>query len=181
MIAGAKVSLRPVEDGDIELIHRWMNTPNVWRGMDYERPFSVADVREDVERSRADGQPFTIVAGDRPIGRAGLNAFRRRDRIASLYMYIGEENVQGHGLGTDAVMTLLGYAFDRMDLARVELWALADNEPAIAMYRSCGFEQEARLPDRSWKEGHWVDRVVMSVTRERYLEALKRHGLDHER
>jgi RimJ/RimL family protein N-acetyltransferase len=67
-------------------------------------------------------------------------------------------------------MTLLGYAFDRMDLARIELWALGDNEPALALYRACGFVEEARLPERSWKEGAWVDRVVMSVTKERFAE-----------
>ena len=171
MIAGRKVALRPVEDGDVELIHRWMNSPAVWRGMDYERPFSLADVVRDVERSRADGEPFTIVADGRPIGRIGLNAFRRRDRIAAMYMYIGEEDAQGHGFGTDAVMTLLGYAFDRLDLARIELWALGDNEPALALYRACGFVEEARLPGRSWKEGGWVDRVVMSVTREGFADA----------
>jgi RimJ/RimL family protein N-acetyltransferase len=170
VIAGRKVSLRPVEDDDADLIHRWMNTPAVWRGMDYERPFSRADVADDIARSRADGQPFMIVAGDRPVGRIGLNAFRSRDRIAALYMYIGEGDAQGHGYGTDAVMTLLGYAFDRMDLARIELWALGDNEPALALYRACGFVEEARLPERSWKEGAWVDRVVMSVTKERFAE-----------
>jgi len=69
MITGHKVVLRPVEDGDIPLIHRWMNSPEVWRGMDYERPFSLTDVREDVERSRSDGVPFTIVVDGQPIGR----------------------------------------------------------------------------------------------------------------
>jgi len=179
VIAGRKVALRPVEDHDVDLIHRWMNTPAVWRGMDYERPFSMADVIEDVERSRADGQPFTIVADGRPVGRIGLNAFRRRDRIAALYMYIGEEDAQGHGLATDAVMTLLGYAFDRLDLARVELWALGDNDPALAVYRACGFTAEARLPERSWKEGRWVDRVVMSVTRQDFTDAAD-HAAHHD-
>ena len=178
MIAGRKVSLRPVEDADVELIHRWMNTTVVWRGMDYERPFSMVDVVDDVERSRAEGRPFMIVADGRPVGRIGLNAFRSRDRIAALYMYIGEVDAQGHGLATDAVMTLLEYAFDRLDLARVELWALGDNEPALAVYRACGFVEEARLPERSWKQGHWVDRVVMSVTREGFAGAAE-HAAHH--
>ncbi len=170
-IAGRKVELRPVQDADVPLIHRWMNEPAVWRGMDYERPFSVDDVREDVERSRSDGVPFTITAGGRPIGRIGLNGFRRRDRIASLYMYIGEPDAQGHGYGTDAVMALLGFAFERFDLARIELWALGDNEPALALYRACGFAEDARLPERSWKGGRWVDRVVMSVSPEGFARA----------
>jgi RimJ/RimL family protein N-acetyltransferase len=168
MIRGRSVVLRPVEDEDAPLIHRWMNEPSVWRQMDYERPYSLADVREDIERSRAEGQPFTILVDHRPIGRIGLNAFRRRDRLAAMYLYIGDRGSRGKGYGKDAVLTLLGYAFDRFDLVRVELWALGDNARALEAYRACGFVEEARLPDRSFKDGGWVDRVVMSVTREAF-------------
>ena len=164
MIRGRAVGLRPVEDADAPLIRRWMNEPLVWREMDYERPVSLADVREDIERSRAEGQPFTIVVEDRPVGRIGLNAFRRRDRLAAMYVYIGEPDCWGKGYGKDAVLTLLGYAFDRFDLARVELWALGDNHRALETYRACGFVEDARLPERSFKDGAWVDRVVMMLT-----------------
>jgi RimJ/RimL family protein N-acetyltransferase len=171
-IAGRTVVLRPVEDADVPLIHRWMNDAAVWRGMDYERPFSLADVRDDVARSRDEGHPFTIVVDGRLIGRIGLNGFRRRDRIASMYLYVGEPDRWGKGYGTDAVLALLGFAFDRLDLARVELWALGDNAQALAMYRACGFAEDARLPERSFKDGAWVDRVVMSVTRAGFARRL---------
>lgn len=172
MIHGRHVSLRPVEEADYPLIHRWMNNPKVWRSMDYERPASLADVKEDVERSYREGRPFTIVLGGRPIGRIGLNQFRRRDRICSLYMYIGEPDVWGKkGHARDAVMTLVGYAFERWDLHQIELWTLADNDRAIAMYEKCGFLREAVLRERSWKQGAWVDHVVMSVTREAFDRA----------
>ena len=75
MIRGERVVLRPVEDADVPHIHRWMNHPDVWRNMDYERPFSLEDAREDVERARAGGVPFTIEVDGRPIGRIGLNQF----------------------------------------------------------------------------------------------------------
>ncbi len=171
MIRGKKVQLRPVEESDYPLIHRWMNHPEVWRNMDYEQPFSLADVKDDVEDARRNGQPFTIVAEGRPVGRIGLNQFRRRDRICSFYMYLGEPASWGHGYGRDAAMALLTHAFDRMDLSRIELWALADNDRALALYRRCGFVEEARLPERSYKDGRFVDRVVMSVTREGFQPA----------
>jgi RimJ/RimL family protein N-acetyltransferase len=179
MIRGRSVVLRPVEDDDAPLIRRWMNEPSVWREMDYERPFSLADVRDDIERSRAEGQPFTIVVDDWPVGRIGLNAFRRRDRLAAMYVYIGEPDCWGKGYGRDAVLTLLGYAFDRFDLVRVELWALGDNARALETYLACGFVEEARLPERSYKEGGWVDRVVMSVTRQAFAGIVSpvRNGL----
>jgi RimJ/RimL family protein N-acetyltransferase len=174
MIQGRDVLLRPVEETDYSLIHQWMNRPEVWRYMDYELPFSLADVREDVERSRREGHPYIIEVDGRPIGRIGLNQFRQRDRICSLYMYIGEPAYWGHGHARDAVMTLLAYAFDRWDLHQVELWTLGDNNRAIDAYVNCGFIEEARLRERSWKGGAWVDRVVMSVNRDEFEKAHER-------
>lgn len=176
MIRGRRVELRPVEDADYPLIHRWMNHPEVWRYMDYELPYSLADVKDDIDRSRREGHPFTILVDDRPIGRIGLNQFRRRDRICSLYMFIGEPAFWGRGYAEDAAMALLAYAFDRWDLWMVELWSLADNNRAVAMYEKCGFVQEARLRQRSYKEGRWVDRAVMSVNRDEFAAALAEWG-----
>ena len=172
MIRGRRVTLRPVEESDARLIQRWMNHPEVWRYMDYEAPVSLAEVHRDIERSRTDGHPFTIVVGERPIGRIGLNAFRRRDRTCSLYLYLGEPAFWGHGHARDAAMALLEYAFDRLDLHRVELWTLADNNRALAMYARCGFAEDARLPERSFKDGAWVDHVVMSLTRDAFARPL---------
>ena len=180
MIRGRLVGLRPVEESDAPFVHRWMNDPEVWHYMDYERPVSLADVRDDIVRSRSDGQPFTILVGERPIGRIGLNQFRRRDRICSLYLFIGEPDVWGHGYAQDATMALLRHAFDRWDLNLVELWALADNDRAIAMYGRCGFAEEARLRERSWKDGGWVERVVMSVRRDEFREAWTRWNAEQD-
>ena len=58
--------------------------------------------------------------------------------------------------------------FDRWDLHQVELWTLGDNDRALRTYGRCGFVEEARLRDRSWKDGRWVDHVVMSVGRDEF-------------
>lgn len=166
MIGGRHVTLRPVEERDYPLIHAWQNDPDVWWRMDYERPFSLQDIADDAESSRKEGFPFVIEAEGRPIGRIGLNQFRTRDRICSLYLFVGDLKAWGKGYAKDAVATLLRYAFERWDLHQVELWALAVNEPAIRVYEACGFVPDARLRARSFKDGAWMDRIVMSVRRE---------------
>jgi RimJ/RimL family protein N-acetyltransferase len=171
MIEGKRVVLRPVEEEDFPLILRWQNHPEVWWYMDYERLFALGDIRENEERARSEGYPFVIAVNGRPIGRIGLNGFRRRDRICSLYLYIGEPAFWGKGYARDAVMTLLRHGFDRFDLHQVELWTLAPNDRVIRVYERCGFQREATLRDRSFKDGTFVDRVVMSVTREEFAEA----------
>jgi RimJ/RimL family protein N-acetyltransferase len=174
MIRGERVSLRPVEPRDYPFIAAWQNEPEVWWWMDYDRPFSLADVAESEARAAEEGFPFVIELDGRPIGRIGLNAFRARDRICALYVFIGETSAWGRGLGRDAVRTLVAFAFERLDLERIELWSLATNERAIRAYRSCGFEVDATLERRSFRGGEWVDRVVMSVTRDTFAAATAR-------
>ena len=180
MIPGRRVVLRPIEEEDLPLILRWQNHPEVWWYMDYEGPFTLEDIREDEARSRQDGFPFVITVDGRAIGRIGLNRFRRRDRICALYLYVGEPEFWGRGYARDAVMALLAHAFDRLDLHQVELWTLADNDRVIRVYERCGFRHEARLRDRSFKDGRWVDHVLMSVTREEFREADEKYraGVD---
>jgi RimJ/RimL family protein N-acetyltransferase len=171
VITGRHVVLRPVEDEDLPVILRWQNHPEVWWHMDYERPFSLEDVREELTQTRLEGQAFIITVESRPIGRIGLNRFRRRDRICSLYVYLGEAESQGRGHARDAVMTMLSYGFDRLDLHQVEVSTLAANVRGLHLFGTCGFVREATLRDRSFKDGRWVDHVVLSVNRAEFIEA----------
>ena len=171
MIRGERVVLRPVEDTDFDDILRWKNDLDVFTAMDYEQPFSIDDVRDDEARSRMEGYPFIIELDGRAIGRIGLNQLRRRDRIASLYLYIGEKALWGNGFGPDAISALLGYAFDRLDLHQVELWGLDGNVRAMRAYEKCGFVRDAVLRDRSWSDGRFVARIVMSVQRDEFERA----------
>jgi RimJ/RimL family protein N-acetyltransferase len=171
MIRGKRVELRPVEDHDAALILQWQNLPEVSWFMDYERPRSLRDVREDIERSRGEGHPFVVTVGERAVGRVGLNQFRPRDRTCSVYVYIGDPADWGRGHDRDAVMTMLSYAFDRLDLHLVHVRTFAANDSLIEVYERCGFVREALLQDRSWKDGRWLDHVEMSVTREEFAKA----------
>ena len=174
MIRGRRVQLRPVEEDDVPLILRWQNSPAVWWDMDYERPSSVEDLREELATARQDGHPFLITVDGRQIGRVGLDGFRRRDRICSLYLYVGEPAFRGQEHELDAVMTLLGYAFSRLDLHQVELRTLATNHLVLEASGRCGFVREATLRQRSFQDGEWVDHVVMSVNRDEFAEARAR-------
>lgn len=174
MIRGRRVTLRPVEEEDLALVLRWQNDPEVWWYMDYERPFSLEDVREELARARLDGHPFVITVDGHPIGRIGLNRFRWRDRICSLYLYVGEPAFWGRGYARDAVMALLSYAFDRLDLHQVELWTLAANNRGLRVYESCGFVREASLRERSFKDGRFFDHVALSVNRDEFAKVRER-------
>jgi RimJ/RimL family protein N-acetyltransferase len=177
MIKGSVVTLRRVEPDDYPHILRWQNDPVVFRWMDYTRPFSAEDIKQSEERATVEGHPFIVEVEGKPLGRIGLNNFRPRDGLASLYIFIGERDTWGKGYGRDSLMTLLAYAFDTCNLRMVELWTLADNDRAIRVYKACGFVEESRLRDRSWVEGHFIDHLIMSITAEEFARARSDSGI----
>lgn len=63
---------------------------------------------------------------------------------------------QGHGLMREALSAVLGFGFDRMQLARVEANVVPENEPSLRLLRRLGFhEVELRRGHGFWKgESH---------------------------
>lgn len=166
VLPGKQVVLRPVQERDHPLILAWQNEPEVWWWMDYDRTFTLEDIHESEARATVEGQPFLMEAAGRPIGRIGLNGFSERDRTCSLYIFIGERDAWGRGLGADAIVTLLRWGFGAFELYLVELWGLSTNVRAMRLYDKVGFHVDATLRDRSLKsDGKRYDRTVFSITR----------------
>jgi RimJ/RimL family protein N-acetyltransferase len=176
VITGRNVVLRRVEPADYADIQRWQNDPEVFRWMDYHKPFSLDDVRRSEEKATKEGIPFVIEVDGHAIGRIGLNNFRRRDNMASLYIFIGERGIWGRGHGFDAMMTLLRYGFDVLGLRLIELWQLEGNERAFQMYKHCGFTEDALIPNRSFHDGRYLGHVVLSIDRETFERTRAANG-----
>jgi RimJ/RimL family protein N-acetyltransferase len=78
---------------------------------------------------------------------------------------IGEKEYWSKGYGTDAIRTLMRFAFERMNLNRVELSTFDFNERAQACYRKCGFVEEGRRREDRYIDGEYHDLIVMGILR----------------
>lgn len=169
MVQYGLVTLRRVEPDDHPAIQRWQNDPEVARWMTYDRRFSLEDIHLSEEKATKEGHPFIIEADGRAIGRIGLNKIRQRDQMASLYIFIGEKNVWGKGYGRDALMAILGFGFDVLNLRKIELWMLEGNERALHAYKAVGFVEDARVPDRTFLDGAYAANLILSVDRDVFV------------
>lgn len=84
---------------------------------------------------------------------------------------IGEKEYWNRGYGSDALRTLLRFAFEELNLHRVFLHVFDFNERAIRCYEKVGFRHEGRLRQARFTEGRYVDELVMAVLREEWEEA----------
>lgn len=167
MIIGPLVDLRAIEDGDIELLHRWFNDAEVTRFLNMPFPaFSIAEERAILQRMREDRdqQPYAIVLKDGPlIGTCTLRGFNRTAHSCELGIAIGDKRYWGQGYGGAAVELLLRIAFDGLNMHKVWLTCAAFNERGLRAYRRIGFREDGRLRDDRFIDGRYFDTVVMSI------------------
>ncbi|HYM16737.1 MAG TPA: GNAT family protein [Dehalococcoidia bacterium] len=175
MIEGILINLRPQEMGDVERNARWWADPEFkWlmgRRYDVPLPAAEAAVREIAGRPVAFDQLWLAIEtkDGAHIGNCGLFDVVPEDASANLGIGIGEQAYRSHGYGSDAVRTLVRFAFAEMNLNRVELDVFDYNERAIACYRKCGFVEEGRRRQARYARGVYHDTVVMAVLRNQWL------------
>jgi len=168
-LRGENVRLRAVEDSDLPLLVGWMNDPHVRYWLHHsDRPDATVEsvrARFGLTVERFPNLNWMIETEGRPVGHVGLLHVDPHHKRAELAISIGEKECWSRGYGTDAIRTVLRHGFEDLGLRRVDLHTDVDNARGIRCYEKCGFVREAVLHERSWKQGGWVDRVVMTTNR----------------
>ncbi len=167
MIEGKLINLRAREMDDLERNYRWMNDREVTRHLSMRYPISLAAeetwMREGASQplSFGTGVFFAIETKDgEHIGNINFHETSAEQRKARLGIVIGEKSYWSKGYGTDAMLTFLRFAFDEMNLHRIDLTVDADNPRAIACYRKCGFVEEVRMRQVRYVRGAYGDQLV---------------------
>ncbi len=175
MIEGTLVNLRPRERSDIERVYRWVNDAEVTRHLSVRYPMSLA--AEEGWFAERDAKPNSFmdlhlaierIDDELHIGTVSMHRASAEARHARLGIMIGDKAYWSRGYGTDAILTLLGFAFGEMNLRRVDLTVDADNERGIACYRKCGFVEEVRFRQAIYTRGAYQDQLLMGVLREEF-------------
>lgn len=181
MIEGKLVNLRAQEVTDLDRLYAWINDREVTRflSMRYQVSYAAEEawVRDRASRAIAFGDVhFAIETKDGVhIGAISFHQMSPEDRRARLGVMIGDKAYWSKGYGTDAMVTFLRFAFEEMNLHRVDLTVDAENERAIACYRKCGFVEEVRLRRARYGRGRYGDQLIMGILRDEF-SALWRVG-----
>ena len=173
MIRGNKTCLRALEKNDLPYFVRWINDPEVRHFMMARYPLSMTEEENWWEGfvARKGDHIFAIEAGDGTyIGNIGLHDVERESRRAMLGIIIGEKAYWGQGYGSDAIRTLLGWAFGYLNLNRVYLTTYAYNERAIRCYLKCGFRHEGTMRQARYVDGQYYDELMMGILRDEFLQ-----------
>ena len=184
ILRSERVYLRALEPEDAELVHAWYEHADTARLMG-EMPRSLARRRADAASATGeegrDWFSFVIclVADDRPIGRADVFEIDRYNGSAGFGLAIGEHDVRGGGLGTEAVDVIVDFCFGQLRLERVWLVTDSVNVRAQHVYEKAGFVHEARLRRAFYQDGMFQDDIRMAMLRDEWAALPRKRSWDY--
>lgn len=133
----------------------------------HECPATVEEQWESMKWTveRPDGLFLLAVIGDEIVGLVSFAAGNReRDRHAGMMGITVAEPWRGRGVGTAALRFLIEWARAHPTIEKVCLVVFSSNPRAYSLYRSLGFEEEARLRAQTQiRPGLYVDDIHMAL------------------
>jgi RimJ/RimL family protein N-acetyltransferase len=97
------------------------------------------------------------------IGSCGLHSVEQVHNVAEFGIMIGEKEYWHKGLAREAAKLVLKHGFENLNLNRIYLYVFATNPRAIKAYEAVGFAKEGVLRQGVYKNGRYIDLIVMSV------------------
>ncbi len=173
MIEGKRVRIRALKKTDIDEIMKWINDPEVKQNLLMRYPISRNQEEKWIENAMDETDPrnkaFAIETKDGVyLGGIGLHRIDWEDRNAEVGIVIGKKEYWNKGYGTDAMVAILNFAFNQMNLHRVYLRVFEFNRRAIRSYQRCGFKKEGVLRDDRFSNGKYHDTIIMGILKEEF-------------
>lgn len=181
ILKGKIVTLRPIEEGDLEFLQQMTNSPELEETIvGWSWPVSMKDQRQWYNNFRNSDSFSRYIIETEEDGVVGLTGLRNIDwkngtaEGAGIRIYNGK--LRGKGIATDAYMTLLRYAFDELRLHRISTSALVNNNASLRFMQKCGFKQEGVIREAVFKKGTYQDKVLFGCLKSDYEELLETHN-----
>jgi RimJ/RimL family protein N-acetyltransferase len=169
-----RLSLREITADDLAWYHAHFSRPEIVRGQGFAAPGDPEAAARELQLYVLD--LFALRAGFR----WGITLRGGRELIGSVgyYRWLDEPRPQaeigydlapewwGQGLMSEALGTVLDFGFERMQLARVEAYVMADNVRSCRLLERLGFDREAFLPRHGEDEhGRPCDEIRYALAR----------------
>ncbi|MHB1582156.1 MAG: GNAT family N-acetyltransferase [Acidimicrobiales bacterium] len=179
-LTGHRVTLRTLVEADYDAWYEVRRRCRAWLVPWEPRPKGAPPPAEDRgsfaarcairerERQLGSGFGFGIFVGGRFCGEITLSSIQRGPFQSASIGYWIDEAEAGHGYVPEAVVMVLHFAFEAIDLHRVEISIIPRNQPSLRVVEKLGIRREG-LAERFLEiDGRWEDHVRFAMTSEEW-------------
>jgi len=161
---------RVPDPGDIKALQDLRNDESTWIHLKDPKPIGPADQKAWFDSIGWKNGRMYLAVYDAKNPFVGLVYMDELD-LQNRSMRIGANVVpelRNQGYGKKIYAALKIYAFEQLNLHRLWLCVLETNTFAIQVYEKCGFKVEGRYREAIYRNGKYVDYILMSCLEHEY-------------
>jgi len=177
-IKGKFVTLRAIEKSDLQMLQQMLNDPGVESkvvGWSFPVSFSQQENWYSTYNPSKELRLIIETETDGAVGYATLVNIDWKNRSATHGIKIADKQHRSKGVGTDAVMAIMKYAFEELQLMRLDGSWIADNLPSQNLYLKCGWKVEGVKEFAVFKGNRYHDLCITGITRDMYFDLIERN------
>ncbi|HHX70072.1 MAG TPA: GNAT family N-acetyltransferase [Gallicola sp.] len=176
-IKGKIVTLRAIEKEDLELMREMINDPEI-ENLVVGWAFPISKYQQNLwyEKNINDNKNLRFIIetpNDGAVGLATLVDIDWKNRRARHGIKLAKRDHRTKGIGTDTVMSIMRYAFDELQLNRLDGSWFEDNLASQKLYTKCGWKVEGKNRKCIYKNGKYRDLVIVGILSEEYYELIE--------
>lgn len=159
---------RPLCDRDLEFLNEIRNEC----AKDYlhdSRKFTLEQTKEWFNKTHPDYYIINYANND-------IGYFRiSQHSILNKNLYIGADihkNFRGKKLAYYAYIKFIPFLFKRYNLNKISLEVLSTNTRAYNLYNKLGFKQEGIKRQEVYKNGIYIDSIIMSILKDEFYGSI---------
>ncbi|MBW4486398.1 MAG: GNAT family N-acetyltransferase [Trichocoleus desertorum ATA4-8-CV12] len=177
-LSGDRVRLTSWMPQDLPALARWYQQSDFLRLLDAQPayPYSETFLGQWLEERQKSNQAFifavrpaspaapVVTTDDTLLGYVELDGILWNHQVSWISIAIGEEH-WGQGYGSAAMQLALTFAFEELNLHRIQLTVFSYNDRAIALYEKLGFQREGVYREFVHRSGDRYDMYLYGLLR----------------
>ena len=178
-IETTRLVLKPHTVENAARLNKWENDPQlIYLNDDQPEPYSTQPLEETLKYIQ---RHLEISPNQQAIHYAihkkedglfigyGMIAFiDRYTRSCRLGINIGDKSQWGQGYAREALLAVIHYCFQNLDLNRIGAEIYTFNTRSIALFEKLGFKREGVIRQCVYKKGHFEDEYLYGLLREEW-------------
>lgn len=160
-----KITLRPLEPSDIDILYSWENNLEIWELSNTKTPFSrhiLAQYLVDAARDIYEMKQLRLIIQNEnmeALGFIDLFDFDPYHQRAGVGILINNKKDRRQGYASDALNALCNYASEILGVRQLFANILDDNIASIQLFENCGFKETGIKEDWVKTPSGWKDEV----------------------
>ena len=174
MLKGKTVFLRLLGQEDLKDRVSWINDEENIQTLLFEWPTSIEKTQKWFGNAVLDSSKLHLsiidIETNELIGMTGLLNIDRINHHAQLYITIGNKKYRNQHLPDEVIPLVLEYGFTELELKKIYLYTLPNNERGRHVYERNGFKQDGILRQQVYCRGKQQDLYVHSILKNEFEE-----------